>query len=46
MGAPEVGPSEGEGSSVWVESPEGAGSGGSGGGWTFLPSQVLKCDTK
>ena len=41
-----MGSSEGAGSPVWVESPEGAGSVGSSGGWTFLPSQVLKCDTE
>ena len=33
-------------SPMWVESPQGAGSGGSGGSWTFLPLQVLKCDTE
>ena len=29
-----------------VGPPEEVGSGGSGVGWIFLPSQVLKCDTE
>ena len=41
MGSP-----EGVGSAEGVGSPDRVGSGGSGVGWTFLPSQVLKCDVE
>ena len=47
MGSPEeVGSSEEVGSPEGVGSPDRVGSGGPGVGWTFLPSQVLKCDAE